>query len=64
MKHGLHSPGMRIPVVPAERVLADQPDYLVILAWNFGEEIMAQQEEYRRRGGKFIVPIPNNAVVE
>lgn len=64
MKHGLYSPGMRIPVVPAEQVLADQPDYLVILAWNFGEEIMAQQEEYRRRGGKFILPIPNNAVVE
>lgn len=63
LKHGLFSPGMHIPVVPAERVLEDQPDYLLILAWNFGDEIMRQQEEYRRRGGKFIVPIPAPVVL-
>lgn len=63
LKHGLYSPGMHIPVVPAERVLEDQPDYLLILAWNFGDEIMRQQDEYRRRGGKFILPIPEPEVV-
>jgi SAM-dependent methyltransferase len=63
LKHGLFSPGMHIPVVPAERVLEEQPDYLLILAWNFGDEIMRQQEEYRRRGGKFILPIPEPAIV-
>lgn len=63
LKHGLYSPGMHIPVVPAEQVLEDQPDYLLILPWNFGDEIMRQQEEYRRRGGRFIVPIPEPAVL-
>ena len=63
LKHGLYSPGMRIPIVPAERVLEDQPDYLLILAWNFGDEIMRQQEQYRSRGGKFILPIPEPAIV-
>jgi hypothetical protein len=63
LKHGLFSPGMHIPVVPAERVLEDQPDYLLILAWNFGEEIMRQQGEYRRRGGQFILPIPGPRIV-
>lgn len=63
LKHGLYSPGTRIPVVPAERVLEEQPDYLLILAWNFGDEIMRQQEEYHRRGGHFILPIPEPAVV-
>jgi SAM-dependent methyltransferase len=63
LKHGLYSPGMHIPVVPAERVLETQPDYLLILAWNFADEIMRQQAEYRRRGGQFIVPIPEPRVV-
>ena len=63
LKHGLYSPGMHIPIVPAERVLEDQPDYLLVLAWNFADEIMRQQEEYHRRGGKFILPIPEPRVV-
>jgi SAM-dependent methyltransferase len=63
LKHGLYSPGMHIPVVPAERVLETQPDYLLILAWNFGDEIMTQQAEYQRRGGRFILPIPEPIVV-
>lgn len=58
LKHGLYTPGMHIPVTSPERILEAQPDYLLILAWNFAAEIMEQQEEYRRRGGKFIVPIP------
>jgi len=63
LKQGKLSPGMLIPVVPAERVLETQPDYLLILAWNFGDEIMEQQAEYQRRGGKFILPIPTPRVI-
>lgn len=63
LKHGLYSPGMRIPVSRTERILEDQPDYLLILAWNFADEILTQQSEYRRRGGRFIVPIPYPQVI-
>jgi SAM-dependent methyltransferase len=58
LKQGKYSPGAHIPVVPTERLLQDQPDYVVLLAWNFRDEIFEQQAEYRRRGGKFIAPLP------
>ena len=63
LKQGLFSPGMHIPVVGPERILEVQPDYLLVLAWNFGDEIIEQQQEYQRRGGKFILPIPRPVVV-
>lgn len=63
LKQGRYTPGAHIPVVAPERLLIDQPDYVLLLAWNFAEEIMAQQAEYRRRGGRFILPIPEVAVV-
>jgi len=63
LKQGLFTPGTHIPVVAPERLLADQPDYLLLLAWNFADEIIAQQAEYRRRGGQFMVPVPEVRVL-
>ena len=62
-KQGRYVPGVRLPIVSPARILEAQPDYLLILPWNFKEEIMAQQAEYRRRGGRFIVPVPEPAIV-
>jgi SAM-dependent methyltransferase len=63
LKQGRYCPGVHIPVVPPAKLLADQPDYVVLLAWNFVDEILSQQEEYRRRGGKFIVPVPDVKII-
>ena len=52
------TPGTHIPVQPAEIIKKDPPDYLVILAWNFADEIMDQQSEFKQNGGKFIIPLP------
>jgi hypothetical protein len=57
-KQGRLVPGVRIPIRPPEALLEAQPDYVLLLAWNLADEVLAQQAEYRRRGGRFIVPVP------
>ncbi|NED95102.1 class I SAM-dependent methyltransferase [Phytoactinopolyspora alkaliphila] len=57
-KQGKYMPGVHVPIRPVEALLEEQPDYVLILAWNFTDEILAQQEEYRRAGGRFIRPVP------
>jgi SAM-dependent methyltransferase len=62
-KQGLLVPGVRLPIHPPARLLEHRPDYCLLLAWNFADEILEQQREYRASGGKFIVPIPEVRVL-
>ena len=62
LKQGRYTPGAHIPIVAPERLLQDQPEYVVLLAWNFAEPIMRGQAEFARQGGRFIVPLPNVTV--
>ncbi len=63
LKHGLYSPGMHLKVYPVDQILKARPDYLLILAWNFKDEVIRQQNEFKKLGGKFIVPIPHPKII-
>jgi novobiocin biosynthesis protein NovU/D-mycarose 3-C-methyltransferase len=63
-KQGKVAPGSWIPVRPPELLLEDQPDYALLLAWNFAAEIVAREQEYQKRGGRFILPIPEPTIVD
>ena len=63
-KQGRVAPGSLIPVEPPERLLEDQPDFALLLAWNFAGEIINRETEYQIRGGRFIIPIPVPRIVE
>jgi SAM-dependent methyltransferase len=62
-KQGKYTPSTHLPIYAPEKLLETRPDYALLLTWNFADEILAQQAEYRRLGGKFIIPIPELKVI-
>ena len=63
LKKGRYTPGTRMLVEADEKLLETQPDYGLILPWNFAPEIIKNLSEYQSRGGKFIVPMPSPKIV-
>jgi len=63
LKIGRYTPGSHIPVVADKELIDLMPDYALLLAWNFADEIIRNLDEYRQRGGKFIIPIPTPTII-
>jgi len=63
IKHGLFMPGNTLPIFPVNKLIEDRPDYLLILAWNYADEVMQALNWYCEQGGRFIIPIPEVRVL-
>ncbi|MBN2266752.1 MAG: class I SAM-dependent methyltransferase [Candidatus Babeliaceae bacterium] len=63
-KQGMFLPGTHIPIYEPDKIKETQPDYVLILPWNFKDEIMGQMSYIAEWGGKFVVPIPEVVVIE
>jgi SAM-dependent methyltransferase len=57
------TPGTHLPIYPPSMLATEPPDYCLLLTWNFADEIIAKESEFRAKGGKFIIPIPELKIV-
>jgi len=64
-KQGLYSPGKHIPIVSPNYFHDDKNvDYVLLGAWNHAKEIIGKEQDFIKRGGKFIVHYPKARILE
>lgn len=63
LKQGRFIPGVRVPIVAPEEILRKNPDFALLLAWNYKAEILQKEQKYLESGGKFIVPFPEPQII-
>ncbi len=62
-KQGLWIPGARLPVLDPSVLLEREPEHVLVLAWNYVDEVRRQQAAYEQAGGRFVVPVPRPRVL-
>jgi hypothetical protein len=58
LRNNLLMPGVHIPIYPLEKAHTTPPDYFLILAWNYADSIMKQEQNLTEKGVQWIVPFP------
>ena len=62
-KQGAYTPGMRIPIKHPDILTKKKPDYILLLSWNYADAILEKEKKIRKRGVKFIIPVPEIRIV-
>ena len=63
LKHGTFTPGTNIPIVPPSQAFALAPDVVLLLGWNFRDEILGQIRDEQQWHGEVIVPLPGEPTI-
>lgn len=63
-KQGRFSPGLHIPVYSSTELYSRKPDYVMILAWRYADQILKKHQDFLKAGGKFIIPVPKFQIIE
>ncbi|MDP2619647.1 MAG: class I SAM-dependent methyltransferase [Hyphomicrobiales bacterium] len=64
LKQGRHMPGQHIPILAPSALRERRPDCVLLLTWNFADEIIAQQRDYLEAGGRFLIPLPEPRFID
>lgn len=62
-KFGSFTPGTNIPIVSEAQARKENPDYFLVLPWHFKHGILAREQEFLQKGGKFIFPLPEIEII-
>ena len=63
-KQGMFLPGSHIPIFDPGKIMEEKPDFVLILPWNFKDEIIKQMAGIREWGGRFVTPIPEVRIID
>lgn len=63
IKQGLLTPGLHVPILATDVLYQRKPDYVLLLAWNFADSIVARHRNYAGRASRFILPLPDLTLV-
>ncbi len=62
-KYGLYTPGTKIKIVSEKVSRSLRPHYYLVLPWHFKKEILIREKEIRKKGTKFIFPLPKLKII-
>ena len=63
LKQNKFTPGTHIPIKASDYIYKTNVDYIIILAWNYSSHIISLHKNFKKKGGKFIIPFPQIKII-